>query len=94
MPRKDGSVLILDPGTFEAFRCQAPHGAYVFSIKLLPNPKNLSLQAFAKSTYVKLVLVSNQIISLGDYYLGDYYEVSESTMRTGISKIRAFLNFD
>ncbi|BDA71657.1 hypothetical protein CAL7716_058230 [Calothrix sp. PCC 7716] len=50
-PRKDGSISILDPGSYEAVRCQAPHGLYSFNIKLLPNPKNLSLQAFAKSSY-------------------------------------------
>lgn len=49
--RKDGSISILDPGSYEAVRCQAPHGLYSFNIKLLPNPKNLSLQAFAESTY-------------------------------------------
>ncbi|RUT04223.1 hypothetical protein DSM106972_044510 [Dulcicalothrix desertica PCC 7102] len=50
-PRKDGSISILDPGSYEAVRCQAPHGLYSFNIKLLPNSKNLSLQAFAKSAY-------------------------------------------
>jgi hypothetical protein len=49
--RKDGYMSILDPGTYEAVKCQAPHGIYSFNIDVLPNPKNLSLQAFAKSNY-------------------------------------------
>lgn len=49
--RNDGSVTILDPGSFEAVRCKAPHGIYYFNIKLLPNPKKLSLVELAKTSY-------------------------------------------
>ncbi|AFZ61203.1 hypothetical protein H6G54_29180 [Anabaena cylindrica FACHB-243] len=49
--RKDGSVMILDPGSYEAMRCRAPHGIYSFSIKSLPNPQQLSLLELAKISY-------------------------------------------
>jgi hypothetical protein len=51
MLRNDGSVMILDPGSYEAVRCAAPRGLYYFSIKLLPNPKKLSLLQLAKISY-------------------------------------------
>ncbi|HLP87680.1 MAG TPA: hypothetical protein VK184_03605 [Nostocaceae cyanobacterium] len=47
----DGSVAILDPGSFEAMRCAAPHGFYGFYIQLLPNPNNLSLAELARTKY-------------------------------------------
>ncbi|MBD2452228.1 hypothetical protein H6G76_35045 [Nostoc sp. FACHB-152] len=49
--RNDGSISILDPGSFEAVRCKAPHGLYYFNIKLLPNPKKLSLVELARTSY-------------------------------------------
>jgi hypothetical protein len=51
MARQDGSLSILDPGSFEAVRCKAPHGLYSFNLKLLPNPNNLSLAKLARSSY-------------------------------------------
>lgn len=52
MLRNDGSISILDPGTFEAIRCAAPHGIYDFNIKLIPNPKRLSLLQIARNSYI------------------------------------------
>lgn len=49
--RNDGSVSILDPGSFEAVKCKAPHGIYYFNIQLLPNPKKLSLVELARTSY-------------------------------------------
>jgi hypothetical protein len=47
----DGSVAVLDPGSYEAVRCAAPHGFQGFYIKLLPNNENLSLEEIATTNY-------------------------------------------
>ncbi|TWH62832.1 hypothetical protein [Dulcicalothrix desertica] len=52
-PRKDGSISILDPGSYEAVRCQVPHGLYSFDIQLLPNPKNLGSSLLVMHTRLK-----------------------------------------
>ncbi|MDG2615961.1 hypothetical protein P7L53_06850 [Thermoleptolyngbya sichuanensis XZ-Cy5] len=51
----DGTVEILDPGTFEVLRCVqqggraiAPRGMYSFRIRSLPNPANLALPDFLR----------------------------------------------
>jgi hypothetical protein len=48
--RNDGSVMIVDPDSYEAIKCAAPRGLYYFSIKRLPNPKKLSLLELAKGS--------------------------------------------
>jgi hypothetical protein len=64
MLRNDGSVSILDPGTFEALRCAAPHGIYDFNIKLIPNPKRLSLVQIARNSYISKL---GQPVNLDNY---------------------------
>ncbi|MBF2084468.1 hypothetical protein [Thermoleptolyngbya sp. C42_A2020_037] len=51
----DGTVEVLDPGTFEVLRCVeqggraiAPRGMYSFRIRSLPNPANLALPDFLR----------------------------------------------
>ncbi|MTJ14948.1 hypothetical protein FJR11_20680 [Anabaena sp. UHCC 0187] len=68
MLRNDGSVMILDPGSYEAVRCAAPRGLYYFSIKLLPNPKKLSLLELAKGSSKQ---ITNEPTNIHNYSLKD-----------------------